>query len=679
MSISLNLSDGLLNRAFQLACFIVGERDTALHIVVSALAKLEVAVGKQGKRLYYIPTGRSWSRRTHSNGSRNNILFNELHLLQRLIYIESEPYETVLEQQSSNLVEEDLIIHFIKHLTKKTVKRNSFYVTLGMSRILYSYSTAEAMDIFNAVIQDPERVKDDYYYRSRRGILMQELKQRFGDLINICRGPRGEERFQTEDNPSRFVELIRECLTFFTPWNTPCLVPTGIDPIIEGISSFSDAGNRHEDEIEINRIHAVLHPDCFSRLIEDLRLDAPDKRLNIPRFFHKHDINNDGSNSRRHQPELSEQELTSVRSELATAAARRKAAHASLLRVIVDGNERARFDPSETYSTRLHLELDNELIEVRSYDEAGEEVLLALHPILYDRADDKLQPIDTSITLEGGQKISILVSPGERDATVDISYRETNALRATSLFVHRFVRSINPRTSRMFSNGRRILTSAAAVILFVIGVLAIITYVQKGHAPDQNQVAINQQVDEAKEPAPARATASTDNKPSISQETDRGQPGTVGLFNKKEPSGNPIGQKAESQTTSETATEAEAETRSVKAVRVLPLSGVKQVYVETIGDENHNLHRLIEQRLRASNRVNATPNREEADALLELSLVKGAGTEGTQVTVIVQLINARGKTIWPKANSTRRYQGSASDITLRIVNDLLSAVQNAKQ
>jgi len=76
------------------------------------------------------------------------------------------------------------------------------------------------MDIYNAVIQNPERVKDDSYYRSRKGVLMQELKQRFGNLINVCQGPHGEERFETDDNPSRFVELVRECLSFFTPWNT---------------------------------------------------------------------------------------------------------------------------------------------------------------------------------------------------------------------------------------------------------------------------------------------------------------------------------------------------------------------------------------------------------------------------------------------------------------------------
>src|SRR5262249_34385801 len=144
--------------------------------------------------------------------------------------------------------EEDLVVHFIKHLVRKTTKRNSFYVTLGLGRLLHSYTTAETMDIYSAVIQDPERVKDDFYFRSRKGALMEELKQRFGDLLRVSHGPRGEERFETVDNPGRFAELVRDCLGFFTPWNTPCLVPAGIDPIREGLPVLAGHSEVAEDE-----------------------------------------------------------------------------------------------------------------------------------------------------------------------------------------------------------------------------------------------------------------------------------------------------------------------------------------------------------------------------------------------------------------------------------------------
>ena len=186
--------DEILNEAFLLSYFIHGQKETALRIVLGAMSKLDVATTAQSKRRYYKPASRSLLRR--SNGFRSKVTFSELHLLQRLIYIESEPYEKQRETGTS-IRKEDLVIHFIKHLVRVTLKRNSFYVTLGISRVLYNYTTTETMGIYNVVIQDPERVKDDYYYRSRKGVLMQEIKARFGDLVRIAHGQRGEDRFRS--------------------------------------------------------------------------------------------------------------------------------------------------------------------------------------------------------------------------------------------------------------------------------------------------------------------------------------------------------------------------------------------------------------------------------------------------------------------------------------------------
>ncbi len=110
--ISLASTDELPDKAFQLACFILNNRDTALRVVRGALEKLEVATAAQSKRLYYRPTGRVWSRQSQSNRFRNNISFNQPHLLQRLIYIESEPYEIAQEQAKSpaSVSKEDLVI-----------------------------------------------------------------------------------------------------------------------------------------------------------------------------------------------------------------------------------------------------------------------------------------------------------------------------------------------------------------------------------------------------------------------------------------------------------------------------------------------------------------------------------------------------------------------------------------
>ena len=86
--------DEILNKAYRLAYFIHQDKVTAIQIATAALIRLDVAMAAQSKRFYYIPVGRflhGESRRTY--GIRNKASYGNLHLLQRLVYIESEPYE----------------------------------------------------------------------------------------------------------------------------------------------------------------------------------------------------------------------------------------------------------------------------------------------------------------------------------------------------------------------------------------------------------------------------------------------------------------------------------------------------------------------------------------------------------------------------------------------------------
>ncbi|MFL6209577.1 MAG: hypothetical protein ACJ74W_12040 [Pyrinomonadaceae bacterium] len=709
--INLAAIDGLLDKAFRLACFIQGDREAALRIVADALAKLEVAVAAQRKRLYYRPAGRGWLRRAASDRFRNNVSFNEPHLLQRLILIEAEPYERALEKQEHGAAtagEEDLVIHFIKHLVRTTIKRNSFYVTLGLGRLLYSYTTAETMDIYNAVIQDPERVKDDYYYRSRKGVLMQELKERFGDLLNICRGPRGEERFETDDDQARFVALVRECLSLFTPWHTPCLVPAGVDPLTDGIPSLAYHGHEAEDKIEVRRIHAVLHPDCFERLVSDLRFPAPDIRLGLPRFFYTNDMNDTGSrrNDRRRPAALDEAELTTIKGALDEGAARRKTAQPSLLRVVVDGIERARFDPHETRRTRFNLAEDAELIEVRAHDTAGAELLLAAHLVAHMGAGQGVQPADASITLEGGQKISLAVSPAthETGALVDVTYRETARLRAASLALRRLVQSTDGGSTQSIALGRKVLVPALAFVFIAVCVGVVIKFARPrdGGAAEQHQVVAGQPKEvnnrapqstatdnnTATASAPTTTTASNnaaDQKPPDKRTNATTSPQVAGARQQRAPEDtarHPAPERTGLPAAPDTATEAETSTRGgAAALPVVPLSAVKKVYVETIGDEvlGQSVRQLLGERLRASGRITPAGSREEADALLKVSIMKSTAAASESPIVLVQLINARGAVIWPRTNLGGKYQGPAAVVSADIVKDLLAAVRQAEK
>src|SRR6185295_17299357 len=204
-------SDEWLERAFRLAYFLHGDRKTAGEIAARALNKLRLAANAQGKRLYYRLTGRTDARK-----ARSKISLSEPHLLQRLVYVESEAYELRKERAAQDsqaqpnmtaATRSDLVVYFIKHLVRITTKRNSFYVTLGLSRLLYNYTTPETMELYNLVIQDPDRVHDDYYYRSRKGLLLKELKIRFGALLEVTKGARGEQRWRANESAEQYAEL----------------------------------------------------------------------------------------------------------------------------------------------------------------------------------------------------------------------------------------------------------------------------------------------------------------------------------------------------------------------------------------------------------------------------------------------------------------------------------------
>src|SRR5712691_1136305 len=116
---------------------------------------------------------------------------------------------------------------------------------------------------------------------------MREVKERFGDLLKVCRGHRGEERFHGEERLDNHAGLVEKCLRFFTPWNTPCLVSASFDSFNDVIPQFSFNGDEPdmEHEVEINRMHAVLDPECYKRLVGALSFDQPERRLDVPHFF----------------------------------------------------------------------------------------------------------------------------------------------------------------------------------------------------------------------------------------------------------------------------------------------------------------------------------------------------------------------------------------------------------
>jgi hypothetical protein len=429
------LKDELLTQPFQLAYFIHDDKETAKRITMAALERLETATRKQDRRLYYFSVGR-----------RNRISFTSLHLLQRLVYDESENYEKRREHDlACPLSEERLLVHFIKHLVKITVRRKSLYVALGLSRILHRYTTAETTEIYNVVIQDPARVSDEDYFRAGKKLLMSELESRFGELLAVTRGARGERRFAVRDRPEGFATLVSSCLSVFTPWQTDSHVPERFNPITDELPAlrFNGADPDEEHSVEVNRFHALLHPTCFARLLRALGFAPSEQRLEIPQFClaSRGDEDDADMDDPSGPAELDEDDRNDIRDYLDKQNRRRKSLKAGLLSFVADGAEVARLDLRQAGPIRFQLPEYAEFLEIRSRDAQGE-ILLATHPLAYGD-DDRLKPQNAVIVLGRGQRLAFTIAPTPDSAVAEVSYQETNWPRALRLWLTQRIERIS--------------------------------------------------------------------------------------------------------------------------------------------------------------------------------------------------------------------------------------------
>ena len=611
----------------------------ATRIVADATLKLNVAMAVQSKRLYYNPVGRfSRGELRRTNGIRNKALFSDLHLLQRLIYVESEPYERQKERAAQRTPpdvradgdpasDEDLLVYFTKHLVRITTKRNAFYVTLGVSRLLHSYSTLETMEIYNAVIGEPERVKDDYYYRSRKAVLMHEMYQRFGQLIRACRQRRGEERFETQQGSSEQRSLVREGLRLFTPWDTQCPVPPDFDPLKSVITSLTSDNGADENRVEVSRIHAVLHPNCFERLVAAFGYGAPEERMELPRFFSDQEDDQSPPRQRSAPADLNAEELADINDMLAEQARRRRRSSPdAVIRIIVDGVERGTLNPAEQSNIIFSAEENAELIEVKTTDSSGE-LLLATHLLTSVGKDTTV-----SIRLEGGQKLSLSITKREADFWIKFGYEQMAAHRAVRLWWQRF----------LWGDVRVPVLAGSLVVICVAGYLGYVSLRSRQTSePAQSSVVqtTSPTITKVPDEVPVVAAAAEVPKPARRVRSKRSTTA-------KAPAVVPVQPREE---------DAADLTRSSAVIPELKLSEVKKIYVEIRGDADELRSNLVES-LNSSGLI--ATNADEADAALKIVVSKTGEVQA-------RLVNARGTVLWQKSGR--------GNIASEIVKDLLSA------
>jgi hypothetical protein len=406
----------LLQAGFQLAYFIFPDRSAAIDIVVRALEKLRVRSRREIKRLYW--------RDKHAERPVRRIARSDVDMLQWLIMFESEKEEKAQELAGNSSLR-NMAIRYIKQLVQVTTALSSFYVNVGLTRLLRNYSTAEAQRIYEMLTS---RYLGPDEYRRAKAALMEKVSQRFAGFLKITRVEHGELRFEAFEDQARWVGLVDDCLTTFTPWSTQghCsqfLAARGCDT---QMASVYRADDTDLNELETRCCHILIEPACYSGLLKEMALDPPAAKLALPRFFmsEKQEKSGDNGTEPRRPPELSQEDLGKIQRRLSATDARRRNMNPRRVTIVIDGVEDAQLDLIQKRLHQIEVEFGASLIEIRAEDDRGD-LILATHFLTYANNTFEFSR-DTAVLSKGKLKVAVapIANPADHPprATVTLSY-----------------------------------------------------------------------------------------------------------------------------------------------------------------------------------------------------------------------------------------------------------------
>jgi hypothetical protein len=385
--------------------------------------------------------------------------------------------------------------------------------------------------------------------------------------------------------------------------------------------------------------------------------------MELPRFF-SNETNDQSPPGQRSAPaELSAEELAELNHMLdEQSGRRRRSSPTAVIRIMVDGIERARLNPAEQSSISFSAEEDAETIEVKTTDAYGD-LLLATHLLTSIGKDPHDAAIVFSIRLEGGQDLSLSITRrrieanGEADLLVRFGYRETNPLRAARLWWQRLsLRLSRKQGPRILRGGARI--PARLIVVVSVVVICLMSYLayerlRSRQTSGPAQTASIQPTPVVQEPS---------SSPSAVPELDQSASQPV----RRAKSERAPAVKLPSASGADAARDEDVEVDAMRSGSVVPnltLREVKKIYIEIRGDATFNELRsnLIES-LRSSGVVTVATDADEADAALKIVV--------SQTSTSARLVNARGVVLWSKA-----YSREATKDVSEIVKDLLSNIR----
>lgn len=432
-------------------------------------------------------------------GHRNKVSPDQFSLFQRCLYGCSQEYEKLEEMEHREgrlvLTQEEMLARLIEHIVLIGFY-NSFYMTVGVCQVLHNYSPEETIRIYGALVQYT-REKGPWDFSRRKSKIMDILDARFGDFLIKDERSKRDRRYKPIDHQQHYASIFKHWLNRLQPL-TPlsvfpraCVVPPETNsPLHVDIPELLFEGDNPDGEhpFETLRMHALLHPPCFSNLVRVLGLDAPELRWNMPEF---NLTQNGGGNmpieSHDSSSEMTEEDLEDISRSVEDRALTRRKIHARELSIYADGEELpVTFDVYAQKSISIKVEEGTSKLEVKARRD-GVEVPLAVHWLSWGYGVGAGRDERASVVLEGGQEFDFTLSykadyGDATSAVVNIAYGEENRIRALLLALRRYKNGVGWRGGRPVSSPSLVPVTALASLLAVCVTVAVVLS-QLGYRP----------------------------------------------------------------------------------------------------------------------------------------------------------------------------------------------------
>jgi hypothetical protein len=457
-------------------------------------------------------------------------VFDEAATFQYYLYHYLELAEKAQERLSraagARLNERTMILRYLKCIVYNCANRRPYYLAVGIGSLLYDYDDLDTASIHDVVIQEA----DDSKTQNKRNARLRELKIRLlwrfrRSLPHSVDGNRAI-KFHLQRATDGLFDVTQAALRLLVPWGSEHVIPrhtpadTRSFPSLQiGRDEVGRVDRSQAMSVWKNRSHALIDPDCFSRLVDLLGIGPLRERLRIPAFAFSQSVGgqggpppsapggDEGPSAHFYQKLFNEKDRRDRR---------QRHLRAGMMSVMVDGSMHP-FDVEEESSFRCTALATTKVIKLIAADASGDLPLATLPINLYSDDLEEDGYLNVEATLKHGQKIAITVAPDRTGGgqvglfSVEVTYRETQWARAISLWFRRSKRRLSHR-SIVFDLR---LTAAEKIAVTIVLSFAVIAFAA-GYVLNRQPSPFKAQ----QNPSPTPQTAHNTPTPEVAREID---------------------------------------------------------------------------------------------------------------------------------------------------------------